>query len=85
MGIEEKAVRSIRRITWIGLAGNVLISVLKFVLGINPSPSPVAAITTVAGRQALGLQPDFPPMTSATNFGQAVGLALPIEEDLDKA
>jgi cation diffusion facilitator family transporter len=34
MGLDNKAVRSIRRITWIGIAGNVLIAILKFALGV---------------------------------------------------
>ena len=33
MVMEKNAVRSIRRITWIGVAGNVLIAALKFLLG----------------------------------------------------
>lgn len=33
MRMEKQAVRSIRRITWIGIAGNVLIAALKFALG----------------------------------------------------
>lgn len=33
MGMDKNAIMSIRRITWIGIAGNVLIAVLKFTLG----------------------------------------------------
>lgn len=57
---------------------------LKGVLGISPSPLPVAPITTVVGKQALGQQAFLPPLTSTTSFGQAVGLGLPIE-DISKA
>lgn len=49
---------------------------IKGVLGIDPSPSPVAAITTVAGKAALGLQPDLPAMTSITSSGRAMGLKI---------
>lgn len=49
---------------------------IKGVLGIDPSPSPVSAITTVAGKAALGLQPGLPAMTSLASMGRAMGLKI---------
>lgn len=43
MDAEKSAVRSIRRITWIGIAGNVSIAILKFALGIIGSSQALVA------------------------------------------
>ncbi len=56
----------------------------KGVLGINPTASPVSAITTVVNKSALGQQTYLPDLMSTSSFGQAIGLALPTE-DIPKA
>jgi hypothetical protein len=69
----------------IGTTSKIPHPFLKNVLGINPSPSPVTVLTTVAGKQALGLQPFLPAITSVASFGQAMGLQQPTEDDILKA
>lgn len=68
----------------VGTSSAIPFPFLKNVLGISPSPSPVSAINTVAGKMALGLQTYLPDMTSTSGFGQAIGLAL-TAEDIPKA
>lgn len=68
----------------VGTSSAIPIPFLKGVLGLNPTASPVSAITTVVNKSALGQQAYLPNLMSTSSFGQAIGLAEPTE-DIPKA